>query len=215
MNPRRLATALSAVGLVGAVVAVLLAAAQPASAVGGKKCKERMGNLICKLGDRGPGGGIVFYDAGSVQPWGRYLEVAPANWSKGAGDYAPWCPLGAAGHQSILPTQDGFGTGPANTQIIIDACGTDTAAGKAVAYRGGKKSDWYLPAKDELHAIWTYGNRARLGMSSNYYWSSSQFVPGPGGDIGAAWAEYFGSGTQTEGAKDGADNRVRPIRAFK
>ena len=31
----------------------------------------------CSVGDRGPGGGTVFYDAGSAQTWGRYLEVAP------------------------------------------------------------------------------------------------------------------------------------------
>ena len=29
------------------------------------------------IGDTGPGGGIVFFDAGSVQPWGRYLEAGP------------------------------------------------------------------------------------------------------------------------------------------
>jgi hypothetical protein len=30
----------------------------------------------CGLGDTGPGGGIVIFDAGSSQSWGRYLEVA-------------------------------------------------------------------------------------------------------------------------------------------
>ena len=34
----------------------------------------------CKKGAMGPGRGLVFYDAGSVQTWGRYLEVAPQNW---------------------------------------------------------------------------------------------------------------------------------------
>ena len=31
----------------------------------------------CKVGDVGPGGGIVFYDAGSMQWWGRFLEAKP------------------------------------------------------------------------------------------------------------------------------------------
>jgi len=35
----------------------------------------------CAENTIGPGGGVVFYDAGSVQPWGRFLEVAPWNWN--------------------------------------------------------------------------------------------------------------------------------------
>jgi len=36
----------------------------------------------CTIGDTGPAGGIVFYDAGSTQPWGRYLEAAPPDWAE-------------------------------------------------------------------------------------------------------------------------------------
>ena len=34
---------------------------------------------VCKLGDTGPGDGVVFYVASSQQSWGRYLEVMKEN----------------------------------------------------------------------------------------------------------------------------------------
>ena len=35
----------------------------------------------CAVDLKGPGGGRIFYDAGSPQPWGRFLEVAPQAWN--------------------------------------------------------------------------------------------------------------------------------------
>jgi len=35
----------------------------------------------CAVDAQGPGGGRIFYDAGSQQSWGRFLEVAPQNWN--------------------------------------------------------------------------------------------------------------------------------------
>lgn len=37
--------------------------------------------VTCAVSTRGPGGGMVFHDAGSQQAWGRYLEVAPQHWN--------------------------------------------------------------------------------------------------------------------------------------
>ena len=43
------------------------------------------------VGDTGPGNGIVFYDAGSNQAWGRFLEAAPQTWYGGSSDPSlPW-----------------------------------------------------------------------------------------------------------------------------
>jgi hypothetical protein len=159
----------------------------------------------CELYDTGPGGGIIFYDAGSPQSWGRYLEAAPKGWSGNADDPTyPWCRHGSPGYYG-LATNVTVGSGKANTQLIIDNCGTNTAASASAAYGGGGKDDWFLPSKDELAKL--YDNaRSEAGMSDDYYWSSSRTSNG-------AWGQYFDSGGQGSFYKDG-DGRVRPVRAF-
>jgi hypothetical protein len=164
---------------------------------------------VVLVGDRGPGGGIVFYDAGSQRSWGRYLEAAPARWSGSWADpNVVWC-QGLRGDFSNLPTGTEIGTGRANTGIIIQACGPDSAAGVAAAYRGGGKDDWFLPSKDELNALFL--ESAVVGARpTDYVWSSSQ-TNDDAGDF--AWFQYFGFGGQDRGNK-GLGHRVRPVRAF-
>ena len=80
----------------------------------------------CAIGDTGPGGGIVFYDAGSVQPWGRYLEAAPEGWSGAPWDpVALWCSI----TDTLIPGAMGtaIGTGAANTANMIAACSSGAA----------------------------------------------------------------------------------------
>lgn len=174
----------------------------------------------CAIGDTGPGGGKVFYDAGYAAPWGRYLEVAPDNWYNVEGDpSAIWCCRGAL-DQSVVPsTGIDIGTGKDNTQRIEATVGnlpvTDEqregvglpAWAYATGDHGGK-SDWFLPSKEELR--WLYLNReaARVSMSGSY-WSSSQSADN---NI-YAWIVDFDSDKVYSSFKD-LNNYVRPIRAF-
>ena len=198
-------------------------------------------SATCAIGDTGPGGGVVFYDAGSEKAWGRYLESAPANWNKDP--YWMWCDKGEAGYDDALKTGTAIGTGAANTKLIIKACGKDSAAGAASAYRGGGLSDWFLPSKRELNQM--YVRRTVVGLvdgitGDQTYWSSSQArkrtptadLPGdePTGrsrqmtlrlqGLGkgvpvSAWTQQFTTGLRQPNWKWGAGGfLVRPVRSF-
>jgi len=176
---------------------------------------------VYAVGETSPGGGIIFYysEAGfTVTGLGtcHYLEAAPANqnqligvtWSSGS--FNNFVDVtGAAG--------TAIGTGKANTAAIVAALPDDTAANNAakaaVAYTGGGKSDWFLPSKDELNAM--YEAKTHLGISSGGFWSSSQQSDNSGG----AWVLYFANdgGYQLPTIKHiytGMDVDVRAVRAF-
>ena len=131
--------------------------------------------------DKGPGGGVVVYDAGARQEWGRYLEVAPAGWSGNPDDPKDlWCPTSSAAYEERITGQKAsIGSGELNTKIIIAACGQSTAAGRAADYRGGGLDDWFLPSSGEIEFL--YNMRSEIGgfdmgsyWSTSSYWTSSQ-----------------------------------------
>lgn len=158
-----------------------------------------------QVGDPGPGGGIVFYDAGSVQPWGRYMEAAPADWNGGDGDPGiAWCNVTDA----PIPGTDGtaIGMGAANTTAMLAGCSSGAGV-SAQAYAGGGTSDWFLPSTDELNTL--SDQLASAGMfAAGMYWSSSQ--------DGAyeAWGLNFADGTQYDYYPRPNTFYVRPVRAF-
>jgi hypothetical protein len=169
--------------------------------------------LICVVGDAGPGGGIVFYDAGSTQSWGRYLEVACAGWQNGCdGTTAdPQYAWGCSG--TPITGADGalIGTGEQNTTDIANPVGGCLESGIAARLAGdlvlGGQSDWFLPSSVELNVM--FANRTIIGgFSGDDYWSSSEFAHAT-----YAWNQNFDSGAQNI---DGKTSRayVRPVRAF-
>lgn len=66
----------------------------------------------------GPAGGWVFYDAGSTESWGRYLEAANPGWIDGGDEpESQW--LGHInGGFELTGTSDEIGAGEENTNII-------------------------------------------------------------------------------------------------
>ena len=172
-------------------------------------------DFACTIGSRGPGGGIIFYIASSPQPWGQYLEAAPAGWAGGGTDpKAAWCKRFDPSQFDVpqnpdrvySPTTSGtIGTGKASTDFAVAICPGDAAA-RAKAYQGGGKSDWYLPSTDELKQL--YANRDAVGgFYRDSYWSSS------GGNGSFASDLDFSSGVTLIISKFMVQS-VRPIRAF-
>ena len=78
-----------------------VASAQENAVVSGAVCFDWPDGTVvtpCAVGQKGPGGGRVFYDAGSEQSWGRFLEVAPQNWGGAMHKCSRWTFVcGAAG----------------------------------------------------------------------------------------------------------------------
>ena len=94
-------------------------------------------------------------------------------WSTGvfstSGTDAAWVQIG--------DTSSAIGQGSHNTDAILGVYPAETypnsASAVARAYRGGGKSDWFLPSIDELTAM--QANRKYLGtLQEDSYWSSTE-----------------------------------------
>jgi hypothetical protein len=156
----------------------------------------------CSIGDTGPGGGIVFYDAGSTQAWGRYLEYAPSSWYGTAQDpMTTWCT--ATGGSQLVGTTAGIGNGKTNSANMLANCASSDAANIADAYRGGGKSDWYLPNYEEFTELRTRGASVGFNYVASSHWVSF---------------EYTSAGAKTDNTgfayKASQIAQVRPIRSF-
>jgi hypothetical protein len=184
----------------------------------------------CPIGSTGPGGGIIFYDAGSQQSWGRYLEVAPVGWSGTATDpLLIWCNV-ANLHFTASISDVSFratigveiGKGKANTNLMVSRCSSGAGV-LANAYKGGGKSDWFLPSRDELNELCKYAKYQATGKGDDVcqkgtssvggfdyqpLWSSSEAT------AGGAWGQNFYYGTYIENLSKYNLTSVRPIRAF-
>jgi hypothetical protein len=160
------------------------------------------------IGDVGPGGGLVF-----LKSAGLTYEMAPRTWSGAPADPAlKWCDDADSDVVGAMGTA--IGSGATNTTAMMTACPSGGAGNLARSYNGGGLTDWFLPSKDEMNALYSYRSSIidtdTFGFADANYWTSSQF------NTPFAWAQFFVNGSQATGGKDTVDpaTRVRPIRAF-
>jgi hypothetical protein len=150
----------------------------------------------------------------TLQNWGQYLEAAPVTWNGSKTDpKVSWCNTSDFLTSNVTDPElkkligVGIGKGKGNTQLMTAYCKSG-AANLATAYRGGGKSDWFLPSRDELHQLHLY-NEYIGDVARASYWSSSEF------DAKYAWHAfiYFGYAPTANYLKFNAFN-VRPVRSF-
>jgi hypothetical protein len=208
-----------------------MSVAVPFAPLSNAACNAGGATTVCKVGDIGPGGGIVFYDAGIDQSWGRYLEVAPVAceattlpWRIGKKMVYKGTPGQSAAKLRLLAKQ--VGMGKINTGIITQAFGANGlyAAKFAEDSVCGGRDDWFLPSKDELDLVYRNVAQNRVGgqdtplgsFNKGYYWTSTDY------NNVTAWTQYFIDGQQFDRVQTLVGNmkppanpfRVRPIRAF-
>ena len=178
--------------------------------------------IACRIGDIGPGGGIIVYDAGSDKDWGRYLEVAPKSCETSRVAFASPSIGGLFSAEERVRAK-AIGMGRANSQKL--ATRPSASAVREAMKTCNDRSDWFLPSKGELNEAFRMLSHSRVGTAltpigqfeRGYYWTSTDY----NGET--AWTQYFADGQQFDrvqslsGNKSGKANPfyVRPMRAFK
>jgi hypothetical protein len=151
------------------------------------------GNILCNVGDTGPGGGIVFFTTNSpfacgptLASWCNNLEAAPKTWAGGASDALKYWSLSGnvvPGIGQVSPpimTAAQFGLGLKNSiAMAISDTTTGNAAVAARAYNGGGMTDWYLPTMAELRMLcqWAHGDTITVSTACSYTNALNTGVP--------------------------------------
>jgi hypothetical protein len=195
---------------------------RPVIPADGRTSADCAAGRSCQVGDIGPGGGVVFYDAGKTESWGRYLEASPASCQKSGLTWRIALPgkRGTKQLPMLYPTwataarqrieAKRLGMGNANTALVIkqhkglpQSALEATAAGYADSLICGGKDDWFLPSKDELDTLYNVlavtnndltGNNS-FGFTRGFYWTSSEY------NNETAWTQLWVDGQQFDREK--------------
>ena len=181
----------------------------------------------CAVGDVGPGTGVVFYVSNSGFACGptlaatcNYLEAARDYWNNLVDDYASATgnyfydrrnPKGLIG---VNAQGTAIGTGYRNTRAAIafpldnSSRAVHVADSYSLTAFGATVDDWYLPAKDELLALYSNRPNSLLSFPPGGYWSSTETDASQVGEVN------FSNGAWNANYATFNYSGVRPVRAF-
>ena len=167
---------------------------------------------VYPIGSTGPGGGIVFYDAGSTLSWGRYLEAATSSTSPSWSDSTT--AFSGVTNVEVTGLSKGIGQGRTNTSAFYTQSSTaNRAVSKTWTFTGGgfdstvdSSTGWFLPSTDEMSLL--YNERNTVGGFTNQgYWTSNN------SSATQCFVINFGNGNENiEGKSSSLYSRA--IRAF-
>jgi hypothetical protein len=168
---------------------------------------------IYKVGDTGPGGGIIFFvDRYNEYAEFTYLEVAPA--PAGTEVQKTWATNVNSNQTTAVSGADSraLGAGYQNTLDIVAQTGNvaGTCAARYCAdFTSGGQSDWYLPSISEIQLVrYVVHNELGVGGFVNQgYWSSTEVT------ASTAWYHTFHFADFITQAKS-QSFYVRPVRRF-
>ncbi len=162
-----------------------------------------------EIGDRGPSGGYIFYDAGEASPFSwRYLECAPKDLDS---------PKSNSYVGSAIITQTKIGAGESNTDALSSQNNNSSYAEySCTQYCINGVNGWFLPSSDELKAL---GNVSKyyehLGIKKQKYYKSSSQIPNTDGYY---WYSLYIDDMSADIIRTDCyyanSDIVRPIRSF-
>jgi len=185
-----------------------------------------MHTIFYEVGDRGPGGGIVYYvSASNFTSTGsacdtacKYLEAAPSTWQSGtvANDLTyQWSTDTATStvqNRVTTGTESGFvnekfnwkiGQGFYNTSVMKVAGATSAAQAKVLAYAGGSTAgQWFIPSMNELNELCKYARGQTTGNLRVKCDSSGTLKSGTANDLGGfVSTPYWSSSEYNSGSE--------------
>jgi len=184
---------------------------------------ESKDSTTYEVGDRGPGGGIVYYvsanfftSTGSTcNTQCKYLEVAPATWQgSGVADdsYYQWSDnySDATSQDKTTASTEGIaalsayekanwqiGKGFSNTSVMQVNNATSAAQAAVLAYAGDSTAgQWFIPSMNELNELCKYARGQTTGDLTVACDDSGTLKIGTADDLGGFVGSYYWSSTE-------------------